>query len=140
MQVSYTAKATSDITCIAETDPAVWTGEDPDVPVRVRGLRDDGTVVIEGVISLWVHAPPGAPESGRLSEDRVGQGDHRSRLDWYAVGSATGAFVRRTSARDEPLSRVDRRVEHQVAGAVGERARRARRSPRSAGRACRVRR
>ena len=48
MEVSYTAKATSDITCIAETDPAQWTGDDPDLPVRVRGVRDDGTVVMEG--------------------------------------------------------------------------------------------
>lgn len=54
MEVSYTAKATTDITCIAETDPAQWTGDDPDVPVRVRGVRGDGTVVIEGVIRLWV--------------------------------------------------------------------------------------
>jgi acyl-coenzyme A thioesterase PaaI-like protein len=54
MEVSYTAKATSDITCIAETDPEQWTGGDPDLPVRVRGVRDDGTVVIEGVIKLWV--------------------------------------------------------------------------------------
>jgi acyl-coenzyme A thioesterase PaaI-like protein len=58
MQVSYTAKATSDITCIAETDPLVWAGDDPDVPVRVRGIRDDGTVVVEGVISLWVTPRP----------------------------------------------------------------------------------
>lgn len=58
MEVSYTAKATSDITCIAETDAAQWTGEDPDVPVRVRGVRDDGTVVIEGVIRLWVTPKP----------------------------------------------------------------------------------
>ena len=54
MRVSYTAKATGDITCIAETDRAQWAGEDPDLPVRVRGLRADGTVVIEGVIDLWV--------------------------------------------------------------------------------------
>ena len=54
MEVAYTAKATSDITCTAETDPGVWTSADPDVPVRVRGVRDDGTVVIEGVIRLWV--------------------------------------------------------------------------------------
>jgi len=58
MQVSYTAKATSDITCVAETDAAQWTDDLPvtggDVEVRVRGVRDDGTVVIEGVISLWV--------------------------------------------------------------------------------------
>ncbi len=54
MDISYTAKATSDITCIAETDPGHWTSDDPNLPVRVRGVRDDGTVVIEGVIKLWV--------------------------------------------------------------------------------------
>jgi acyl-coenzyme A thioesterase PaaI-like protein len=54
MDISYTAKATSDITCTAETDPEQWTSDDPDLPVRVRGVRDDGTVVIEGVIRLWV--------------------------------------------------------------------------------------
>ena len=54
MTVSYTAKATSDITCIAETDPEQWTGDEPDLPVRVRGVRDDGEVVIEGTINLWV--------------------------------------------------------------------------------------
>jgi acyl-coenzyme A thioesterase PaaI-like protein len=59
MEVSYTAKATSDITCIAETDPEQWTSDalpdsGGDLPVRVRGVRDDGTVVIEGVIRLWV--------------------------------------------------------------------------------------
>jgi acyl-coenzyme A thioesterase PaaI-like protein len=58
MEVSYTAKASSDITCIAETDPLVWAGGDSDVPVRVRGVRDDGTVVVEGVISLWVTERP----------------------------------------------------------------------------------
>ncbi|MCW2793365.1 MAG: hypothetical protein JWO76_2463 [Nocardioides sp.] len=64
MEVSYTAKATSDITCIAETDPEQWTGAVPpgsghDLPVRVRGVRDDGTVVIDGVIRLWVTARKG---------------------------------------------------------------------------------
>jgi len=54
MEISYTAKATSDITCIAETDPEQWTSDEPDLPVRVRGVREDGTVVIEGVIRLWV--------------------------------------------------------------------------------------
>jgi len=58
MDVRYTAKAVSDITCIAETDAAAWTGEDPDVPVRVRALREDGTVVVEGVIRLWVTDKP----------------------------------------------------------------------------------
>ena len=54
MEVAYTAKADSDITCIAETDPAQWTSGDPELPVRVRGVRRDGTVVVEGVIRLWV--------------------------------------------------------------------------------------
>lgn len=54
MEVRYTAKATSDITCIAETDASQWAGEDSDVSVRVRGVRTDGTVVIEGTIRLWV--------------------------------------------------------------------------------------
>ncbi len=59
MEVAYTAKATSDIICIAETDPEQWTadlGEGYDLPVRVRGVRDDGTVVVEGEIRLWVSA------------------------------------------------------------------------------------
>ena len=57
MEVAYTAKATSDITCTAETDPGEWADlpeAGAEVPVRVRGVRDDGTVVIEGVIRLWV--------------------------------------------------------------------------------------
>ena len=58
MEISYTAKATSDITCIAETDPDQWTGDDPDLHVRVKGVRDDGTIVIEGVIKLWVTSRP----------------------------------------------------------------------------------
>ena len=58
MEVSYTAKATSDITCTAETDAGQWTGDDPDLPVRVKGVRDDGEVVIEGIIRLWVTPKP----------------------------------------------------------------------------------
>ena len=54
MDISYTAKATSDITCIAETDAEQWTADNPDLHVRVRGEREDGVVVIEGVIKLWV--------------------------------------------------------------------------------------
>jgi acyl-coenzyme A thioesterase PaaI-like protein len=54
MEVAYTAKATGDVTCIAETDPEQWTAENPDLPVRVRGELADGTVVIDGVIRLWV--------------------------------------------------------------------------------------
>lgn len=58
MEVRYTAKATSDITCVAETDPDQWTSDVPDLGVRVRGTRDDGTVVIEGVIHLYVTEKP----------------------------------------------------------------------------------
>lgn len=60
MEVSYTAKATGDVTCVAETDPEQWTGSDPDLPVRVRGELADGTVVIEGTIRLWVTSRPSA--------------------------------------------------------------------------------
>ncbi len=60
MTVQYTAKADSDITCIAETNPEQWTSDDPDLPVRVRGVRVDGTVVIEGEIRLWVTDKPNA--------------------------------------------------------------------------------
>ena len=61
MEVSYTAKATSDITCRAETSPEQWTSDalpdsGGDLPVRVWGTTDDGTVVIEGTIRLWVTA------------------------------------------------------------------------------------
>ena len=59
MDIVYTAKATSDITCIAHTQAQQWTSEDPDVHVRVRGEREDGVVVIEGVIKLWVTERPG---------------------------------------------------------------------------------
>jgi len=63
MEVSYTAKATGDVTCIAETDPEQWTrgglpDSGADLPVRVRGELADGTRVIEGVIRLWVTSRP----------------------------------------------------------------------------------
>lgn len=54
MTVSYTAKATSDVVCTAETDQEQWDTAEGDLPVRVKGVRDDGTVVIEGTINLWV--------------------------------------------------------------------------------------
>ena len=54
MEVAYTAKADTAVRCIAETDPEQWTSDDPDLHVRVKGLREDDTVVIEGVIKLWV--------------------------------------------------------------------------------------
>ena len=66
MEVSYLAKATSDLVCSAETDPDSWTSG-PDVPVRVKATRDDGTVVVEGVINLWV-------TDKKTSADRVASG------------------------------------------------------------------
>ena len=58
MDISYTAKADSDVRCIAETDPEQWESDDPDLHVRVRGERTDGEVVITGVIKLWVTPKP----------------------------------------------------------------------------------
>ncbi|WP_106818335.1 hotdog fold domain-containing protein [Janibacter massiliensis] len=57
MDVRYLAKASTDLACLAETDPADWeaTGE---VPVRVRATRADGTVVVEGTITIRVSDKP----------------------------------------------------------------------------------
>ena len=57
MTVSYLAKSTTDLLCVAETDPADW-AEVGDVPVRVRALRTDGVVVVEGVITIYVSEKP----------------------------------------------------------------------------------
>lgn len=57
MTVSYLAKSTTDLLCVAETDPADW-GKAGDVPVHVRALRTDGTVVVEGVITIYVSEKP----------------------------------------------------------------------------------
>ena len=54
MDVRYTAKASGDVVCVADTDPEQWTSGDPALPVRVRGTLSDGTVVIEGTIHLWL--------------------------------------------------------------------------------------
>lgn len=58
MDVAYTAKSSSDITCVAETDPGQWASDEPDLPVRVTARRADGIVVAEGVIRLWVTDKP----------------------------------------------------------------------------------
>lgn len=58
MDISYTAKADTDITVIAETDPEQWTGDDPDLHVRVKALTRDGTECFAGVIKLWVTEKP----------------------------------------------------------------------------------
>ena len=59
MEVAYPAKATTDITCVAETDPDDWErAGDVEIPVRVKGIRADGTTVVEGTIRLWVTDRP----------------------------------------------------------------------------------
>jgi acyl-coenzyme A thioesterase PaaI-like protein len=57
MQVAYLAKSTTDLLCVAETDPADWPAVG-DVGVRVRALRTDGVVVVEGVITIYVSEKP----------------------------------------------------------------------------------
>lgn len=56
MSVNYTAKADSDIRITAETSADAW--HPGDLPVRVRGYRSDGTLVIEGEITIYVSAKP----------------------------------------------------------------------------------
>lgn len=57
MTVEYVALSDSDLTAIAETDPADW--EHPgEVAVRVRTVREDGTVTVQGVIRLHVTEKP----------------------------------------------------------------------------------
>lgn len=59
MEVSYLARSTSDLLCVAVTEPADWSGATPgDVPVRVSAVRTDGTAVVEGVITIYVSERP----------------------------------------------------------------------------------
>jgi hypothetical protein len=57
MDLQYPAKASTDIRATAEIDPASW-GPDKEVNVIVKAMRDDDTVVVEGVIHLWVTEKP----------------------------------------------------------------------------------
>jgi acyl-coenzyme A thioesterase PaaI-like protein len=57
MQVAYLAKSTTDLLCVAETDPTDW-AEVGDVGVRVKAVRTDGVVVVEGVITIYVSEKP----------------------------------------------------------------------------------
>ncbi|MDO5617495.1 hotdog fold domain-containing protein [Kocuria sp.] len=57
MELTYPAKATTDLLCVAESEPARWEAGG-DVPVRVKALRTDGTVVVQGIITLYVSAKP----------------------------------------------------------------------------------
>jgi acyl-coenzyme A thioesterase PaaI-like protein len=57
MDVSYLAKSTSDLVCVAETTEADW-AKAPEVDVNVHATRGDGTRVVEGTIHLWVTPKP----------------------------------------------------------------------------------
>lgn len=57
MDLTYPAKADTDIRATAEVAPGAWRNG-PAVPVTVKALRDDDTVVVEGVIHLWVTEKP----------------------------------------------------------------------------------
>lgn len=61
MEVAYVAKATSDLLCVATSEPAAWT-QPGDVPVRVEAIRDDGTVVVEGTITVYLSEKPAKGE------------------------------------------------------------------------------
>ena len=58
LEVAYLAKSTTDLLCVAETDPEDWTDDKDEVRVRVRAVRTDGVVVVEGVIPLHVTDKP----------------------------------------------------------------------------------
>lgn len=55
LQVRYLAKSTTDLLCVAETSPEDWDKTAPfDVDVRVKAVRTDGVVAVEGIIPVYV--------------------------------------------------------------------------------------
>ena len=54
MTLDYTAKAGTDITGIAEINPEDW--KPGDLDVKVTALDANGTVVVKGIIKLWISA------------------------------------------------------------------------------------
>lgn len=58
LQVNYLAKSTTDLLCVAETDPEQWAATPGDVEIRVRAVRTDGVVAVEGVIPVYVTEKP----------------------------------------------------------------------------------
>ncbi|MBW8189873.1 DUF4442 domain-containing protein [Neiella marina] len=54
MQVNYTAKAATDVTCRVNISPELWQPGDMQVPVEAADTS--GQVVVAGVITLWVSA------------------------------------------------------------------------------------
>ncbi|WP_394129637.1 hotdog fold domain-containing protein [Shewanella maritima] len=56
MSVNYTAKAGSDILCVAQVHPEQW--QVGDMLVDVKAYDDKGVVVVEGTIKLWISEKP----------------------------------------------------------------------------------
>ncbi|ABV35648.1 conserved hypothetical protein [Shewanella sediminis HAW-EB3] len=56
MSLDYTAKAGSDIRCVAEVKPEQWV--EGDLLVPVTAYDDNDVVVVEGHIKLWISAKP----------------------------------------------------------------------------------
>jgi len=56
MEVDYPAKADSDIRATAETRPEDW--QPGDLPVKITAYRADGTVVVQGTITIYVSEKP----------------------------------------------------------------------------------
>ena len=52
MNVNYTAKAGTDIRCVAQVSPEQW--QLGDLPVKVTAYDTKGCVVVEGEIRLWI--------------------------------------------------------------------------------------
>ncbi|NRD73060.1 DUF4442 domain-containing protein [Shewanella sp. VB17] len=56
MSLDYTAKANSDIRCVAQVNPEQWVPGDLMVPVTAYDT--DGVVVVKGEIKLWISEKP----------------------------------------------------------------------------------
>lgn len=56
MNLDYTAKAGSDIRCVAEVDPEGW--QPGDLFIKVTAYDDNDTVVVKGDIKLWISEKP----------------------------------------------------------------------------------
>ncbi len=54
LNVTYPAKSSTDLLCVAETDQSDWDATPGDVDIRVKAIRTDGEVVVEGVIPVYV--------------------------------------------------------------------------------------
>ena len=52
MEVKYPAKADSDIRCVAEVPADAW--KPGDLPISVKAYNAEGTVVVDGTITVWV--------------------------------------------------------------------------------------